>query len=441
MSRRPSLPRPLAARVAAAVVALVGLMLALLAGLWQHHHNQSTTARAFDRLADSTVQQIQMRLMRYDAGLHGLRGAVLAAGGRSLRLEQMRAYIDSREMDREFPGARGFGVIWRVSPAQEAAFVAAARADGRPDFQVQQINPHDGERRVITFVEPVSRNQAALGLDVASEPNRLRSTVQSTLSGEATLTGPITLLQARGQTSRGLLLTLPIYRYGAPLDSAAAREAATLGWAYAPLVVDEVLDRLPGDGQQFLLSLIDLASSAAGESSPLYASHPTPPLQPDAMLPAAERSFDVQGRRWQARLHATPEFVAGLNTIEPVRVTLGIALLAALLAVVVYQLMQDRARALRERLGVARRAAIVEGSEDAIIGASLEGVITEWNGGAERLFGYSADEALGGTIEELLLPPDRMAEDVQFRATIASGRRVPPFDTLRRHRDGSLIAV
>lgn len=96
---------------------------------------------------------------------------------------------------------------------------------------------------------------------------------------------------------------------------------------------------------------------------------------------------------------------------------------------------RKRAEAIQQRL-----ATIVESSNDAIIGKSLDGIITSWNRGAEHLFGYSADEALGQSIE--LLVPDRLVEDERkILSRIRRGESMHHFETVRRRKDGSEIDV
>ncbi|HTS78432.1 MAG TPA: PAS domain S-box protein [Bryobacteraceae bacterium] len=86
-------------------------------------------------------------------------------------------------------------------------------------------------------------------------------------------------------------------------------------------------------------------------------------------------------------------------------------------------------------------SAIVNSSDDAIISKNLDGVITSWNKSAERLFGYTAQEAIGKTIAELLIPEDRQDEEPDILARLRQGERVDHFETLRRRKDGSLFAV
>jgi len=85
-------------------------------------------------------------------------------------------------------------------------------------------------------------------------------------------------------------------------------------------------------------------------------------------------------------------------------------------------------------------AAIVESSDDAIISKSLQGVITTWNKSAERVFGYTADEAVGRPIT-MLIPDDRLDEEPAILARINAGERVDHFETIRRRKDGTFIDI
>ncbi|MBI3440876.1 MAG: PAS domain S-box protein [Proteobacteria bacterium] len=85
-------------------------------------------------------------------------------------------------------------------------------------------------------------------------------------------------------------------------------------------------------------------------------------------------------------------------------------------------------------------SAIVESSSDAVISEALQGVITSWNAGAARLFGYTADEVVGKHIS-LIIPPDRLQEEAQIMEQVSSGKRVEHFDTVRVAKGGRPIQV
>jgi len=87
-----------------------------------------------------------------------------------------------------------------------------------------------------------------------------------------------------------------------------------------------------------------------------------------------------------------------------------------------------------------RLAAIVESSDDAIISKNLHGIITSWNGGAQRIFGYTAEEVVGQPVS-ILAPPDRLDEMPQILSKIRAGQRVEHYETRRRTKDGRVIDV
>jgi PAS domain S-box-containing protein len=85
-------------------------------------------------------------------------------------------------------------------------------------------------------------------------------------------------------------------------------------------------------------------------------------------------------------------------------------------------------------------ASIIESSDDVIVSKNLDGIIRSWNGGAERLFGYTAEEAIGQHIT-LVIPEDRQSEEHEILTRIRRGERIDHFETVRQRKDGSLIAV
>jgi PAS domain S-box-containing protein len=88
----------------------------------------------------------------------------------------------------------------------------------------------------------------------------------------------------------------------------------------------------------------------------------------------------------------------------------------------------------------AQLAAIVESSDDAIVSKNLDGVIQSWNAGAQRIFGWSADEVVGRSIT-IIIPPDRLHEETQILARLRAGERVDHFETVRVRKDGRPVHV
>jgi PAS domain S-box-containing protein len=87
-----------------------------------------------------------------------------------------------------------------------------------------------------------------------------------------------------------------------------------------------------------------------------------------------------------------------------------------------------------------RLAAIVDSSDDAIVSKTLDGIITSWNRSAERLFGYTAAEAIGQSIL-LIIPADRRAEEDEVLRRLRAGQSVDHFETVRRRKDGTFVDI
>ncbi|MBL0439759.1 CHASE domain-containing protein [Aeromonas caviae] len=419
------------------LVFLSGLLLTAGLTLQLDRKQEQDRQEAYQNFTTQFADTVEERITHYQYGLRGARGAILVAGEQGISRADFRRYSASRDMKVEFPGARGFGFIRRVPLADEAAFVARARQDDAPGFAIRQLQPHAGERYVIQYLEPQAGNQQAIGLDIASEANRKAAADAAMRSGQVQLTAPITLVQAMKAPSKSFLMLMPIYRDGMARDSEAQRVAATLGWSYAPILMNEVMGaiRINPELTQFTLSDV----SDPRKPVVFYASR----AAAGAVIGSRSVTKTILGRTWQIEVRFQPAFLAGLHQNNLYAVGL-LGVLASLgFAIMVFLWSSSRLRLRQQQLidAQARMAAIVESSIDGIIGQTLQGVVISWNRGAEEIFGYRADEALGKTVAQLVVPDDLAYEEEDILARICRGERRDHFTTRRRHKNGQLIDV
>lgn len=415
----------------ATLVLAVGLAVSWLATSTLESSNQAEADASLRELAGRTTTHLRERMRRYEYGLRGARGTVLTAGADALTREQFRVYERSRDMDTEFPGARGIGFVRRVPLEREAAFVAAAQRDHGPSFGIRMLAPHGDTRFVILFVEPASRNEQAVGLDIASERHRREAALRALHTGEVSLTAPITLVQATEHPRQAFLLLLPVYEGGATPETEAERIARSPGWVYSPLVMDEVLADLDLDDGRVGLRLRDAGAGAA----PFFESPNTGPVV-DPRLVRRTR-LPLCGRVWDVEIWATPAFLPPLHQFPPAAAAgLGLCI-ALLLSALTFLFFQHRERGLLLAAEQARRAQIVRNSHEAIVVTSLDGVVTDWNEGATRLFGYDASEAIGQSMTSLVVPESAWEEHRAQLEGLRGEGSVIDVETLRRAKGGA----
>ncbi len=421
---------------------LLGVGLAAAGGAWLHGaiHTKAEAefARAAGRVSDDVAQRFRQSLY----GLHGVRG-LYAASGRVGRSE-FRAYVESRDLARNFPGVRGFGFIERVPRAGLDEYQNGARRDGDADFAIHQLvdRSHD-DLLVIRHIEPAARNAGAQGLDVGSEPVRRAAAQRAIDSGEPTLSGAITLVQDERRTP-GVLLYVPVFAAGSTPSSVETRRASLVGLLYAPIVVAELLARMDDViGNQVGFEVFDAAGTAAADrifgTAPDRASEGAKAHAREPLFHGV-RALSLPGRDLTLRVASTPRFDAALDRTTPWFAFGAGSLVSALLAVLMWQQASGRRRA--EALArhmtadLHRLAQVVRHTSNAVSITDTALRITWINEGFTRTTGYTRDDALGKTPGELLGSGKADPAALQMLAGAATSGIGCRVEILNRAKDG-----
>ena len=383
-------------------VALVGLCVAAAGAWWLQARSHADAEAEFTRGLARASAEISERFRTPVYGLNGARG-VYATHVRVGR-DAFRAYVASRNMAAEFPGVRGFGFIERIAREDKQAFVARVRRDDAPQFALRQLDePTQPDLLVIRFIEPAERNPGALGLDVGSERVRRAGALLALETGEATVSGVITLVQDDLKRP-GVLLYVPVFAEDA--GGAAARERRLRGLLYAPIVIDELLDGL-GDvtARQLRVELFDTASGTANGTL-MYDSVPDGEGSVHRAAYEARTLVTLPGRIATLRVRSMPAFEARQQTYPPWLFFAGTLAASLLLAALLRQQATGRRRAevLAEQMtaDLRRLALVAHRTSNAVVITDVNRRITWVNEGFERLTGYSAAEAIGQVPGRLL---------------------------------------
>ncbi len=393
---------------------------------------------AFQSNASDLSQAILKRVELYQYGVRGARGFAAPIGLDKLTRNDYVRYARTRDIDVEFPGARGFGIIYRISEADSAKLEQDMTREYGRERRIKYLTPHNGERYVIRYIEPLERNDAAVGLDIASESNRRNAAERAALTGLASLTGPITVVQAMGQQSSAFLLLLPIYRQDASLKHETERWDATQGWAYSVIVFQEIIQGISAKEKHLAFQISDITADA---QAPHF--YQTDEWSDEASAKFLAQELDVFGRKWQVKIQALPSLILETRPFDPV---LMLALLLASgtsLFLLVYFFLVGKNRSSQEqKQQFALAGTLIEASPLGKFLVDANGKIVRVNRRLRELFGYTEDQLVGQPVE-ILVPGKLRDAHVNHRLSYrgqhmqmgASG------EIMGQRADGSVVPV
>ncbi len=198
--------------------------------------NQKLEAK-FERNAEQVVSLVKERMKLYENALwSGV--AYIDSVETEITHPRWALYANSLKIDLTYPGINGIGIIYNIKPDQLNSYLDDQR-QYRPDYRIHP-NHTESEYWPITYIEPVAPNKIAVGLDMAFEVNRYTSVKKARDTGEAQLTGPITLVQDTKKTP-GFLFYTPFYKNGSKPKSIDKRRELIKGVVYAPFIMKNLM--------------------------------------------------------------------------------------------------------------------------------------------------------------------------------------------------------
>jgi signal transduction histidine kinase/integral membrane sensor domain MASE1 len=286
---------------------IIPLVVTLVAWKQLTYHTFDKARTQFENTVLENERAFNYRLDSFEQTL--LSGIGLFSGSADVTRSEWRAFASALRVSDRFPGVRGIGFIEMVPKAEIDTFLRGVRADGAPDFK---IHPEGGDDfMIIKYMEPEAPNQAALGMNVASETGRDNAAWKSADTGEAALTPRITLVQDKKKTA-GFALMLPFYHADTLLETVEQRRQALIGWISAPFNSDAFMGGLSlAQGRDFDLAVYD--SVDENDDSLLYSTAP-PRARPEFTL---RKEVEVKQRKWHFVWRSTPAFERKSASNEP----------------------------------------------------------------------------------------------------------------------------
>lgn len=423
-------------------VLVVSLMVTIV--LWQYAQTivDELVRAKFNHDVRQAEVWIKNRLSLYVNELYSARG--FFAGSQNVERGEWLAYVRSENLRDRYAGIVGAGYIERVPAAERQAFLN--ELDGERILRENRIAPvriyPEGERSqyfVVKYLEPLASNGSLIGLDVFADPRRSVHVQSAIDSGKASATGVLSLPHLpRGDSF--FEIYLPLYEQEPMATTIADRRQRVTGLVFGVFNASEfisgALEESPMapavdveifDGE--VLSEENLLYDRNGILETGDFAHP--------IRFASDSVINIADHAWSLRFHVSERF--GLDPLQellPLLVLIGSIGGSLLVFGILYSLAISRATSQE----LFELASIVESTDDAVIGMDLKGVVTSWNPAAERIYGYTAKDIMGRSLE-VLLDPEKPRELKEIIERIQHEGRIAYYETRRFRKDGTPIEV
>lgn len=219
------------------LIVILSIVITLTAWYYSKSQLNQKLEAKFERNAEQVVSLVKERMKLYE---NALSSGVAYIDSVETEITQPRwaLYANSLKIDLTYPGINGIGIIYNIKPDQLNSYLDEQR-QYRPNYKIHP-NHTESEYWPITYIEPVAPNKMAVGLDMAFETNRYSSVKKARDTGEAQLTGPITLVQDAKKTP-GFLFYTPFYKNGSKPKSIDERRDLIKGVVYAPFIMKNLM--------------------------------------------------------------------------------------------------------------------------------------------------------------------------------------------------------
>ncbi|MEO7031140.1 MAG: diguanylate cyclase [Herbaspirillum sp.] len=327
---------------------LTPLVLAAALGLtwlvWDHEYQSVIQDRQvrLDMALHNTASRIQQTMAAHQQILRGVQG--LFAASSQVKSTEFHSYIEALQLNADFSGIDGIGIVPLVPQAARVAHEAALRQQGATNYQIWP----QGNRPLyapMMWVEPPSAiGRALLGFDSYTNPQRRAAMELARDANVLSITSKLNMKTANGGVEPGFIMYLPLYRAGAPHDTLASRRANLIGWTSTAFRVSKLIGGLYGEHPRG--SWISIFDGVALKPQNLLYASPRTQQNSDTGADSKQLEYvDVAGRTWTIVLAMPAANNVSLIGNRARLIAVAGIILSLLLALLTWVLVSGRERA------------------------------------------------------------------------------------------------
>jgi len=388
----------------ALIILIVGLILTVVATIFTGYEDEVNGKKEFALICKEIDISISARLHAHAQLLRS--GSAFFSASDTITRKEWHDFMENSKVYKNLPGIQGVGFAMIIPKNQLQKHISQIRNEGFPDYTIKPAGERNDYTSII-YIEPFTdRNLRAFGYDMFSQPIRRKAMELSRDSDIAVLSGKVKLVQEIDRKVQiGILMYVPVYRIGKPVNTVDQRRAAIKGWVYSPYRMNDLMQGMLGRWDLNREDRIHLQvyEDSLSENSILYNSQVNDTLSNDDS-PSRTISMPIEfsGKKWI--LHFTKNYQQSTYNSKVIILFTGGLLISLLLFALSFSLFNTRIRA-KELAGLLtlelfegeeRFKILLNSTAEAIYGIDLLGNCTFSNTACLQILGYNSHSHLIG---------------------------------------------
>jgi len=280
--------------------------------IFQTHITQMTSDQFYSRM-EQVKFTIEKRMAAYEHVLQD--GVSLFANIPLVERQHFRHYVNHLQINQYYPGIQALGFSPRIKAADKSAHIAKLRAEGFSNYSIKPEGQRD-EYIPLVYIEPLTEVfKRGLGFDAYSEPTRRVAALKARDTGQASITSKLVLAIAKqGDTTPGVVMYLPVYHQGVPLETVDQRREALLGFVSSGFHIKELMQEMGGRNKLDIHFEIYDGTQPSTDTL-LYQNIPLNEHYQPKFVQTAQ--LEIAGCIWTVRFSTLPEFDKNMRRHAP----------------------------------------------------------------------------------------------------------------------------
>ncbi|WP_415395962.1 CHASE domain-containing protein [Sulfurimonas sp. CS5] len=377
-------------------IVILSIVFSFIIWILTKNYYESFSKEKFKVSVNENMQRIEKQMSSYENVLRS--GIGLFHASDKVTRQDWFDFTQTIKVKQKYPGIQGFGFTIMLAPDEITTLEKKMRAEGFPSFTLKPPGKRE-QYSSILYLEPLDkRNIQAIGYDMFSQVTRRTAMERARDTGEATISGKVTLVQEiDSDVQAGMLMYFPLYKKKFNTDNTQERKKALIGFVYGAFRMNDLMNKIKPNESISDFEIYD--SAEMSEKSLMYRSFEKSSHNAKYHT---KKITKVSNHTWYVHFSSTQKFDTTNNEQYPLLLTLFWLSVYFILLFIILALIKSRHLLQSQAIELRKLSQVVEQSPNGIIITNVNNEIEYSNSSFSKITGYSKLEAIGKNTDSLI---------------------------------------